>query len=137
MGGRAQSAALDLRQPEGRVLGGHDHVGVTHQADAATDAESVDRGDHRDRALVDRPEGGEAAAVGVDQRGESLGSLHFLDVHPGVEPAALGPQDHRMGVPVVAGGGQHLAEFEPAARWDGVDRGKVDGDRDYPRFDGA
>ena len=111
----AQRAAFDLRQPERRILGGHDDVGVAHQADAAADAESVDRGDHRDRALVDRAEGGEAAAVGVDERGEALGALHLLDVDAGVEPTALGPQDHRVSRLLVAGGGQHLAEFEPAA----------------------
>ena len=137
MGGRAQRAAFDLGQPERRIVGGHDDVGVAHQSDATPDAESVDRGDHRYRAFVDRAECGEAAAVGLDQRGEALGALHLLDVHPGVEAAALGPQDHRVGVRVVADGGQHLGELEPALRWDGIDGREVDGDCDYPRFDGA
>ena len=113
------------------------HVGVAHQADAAADAEAVDSGDHRHRAFVDRAEGGEAAAVGLDQRGEPSVSLHLLDVHAGVEAPALGPQDHRVGGRVVAGGGDRVGEFEPALRWDGVDGGKVDGDGDDPGFDGA
>ena len=137
MGCRAQCAALDLGQAEGGIVGRHDDVGIAYQPDAAPDAESVDRGDHRDRAFVDRAEGGEATAVGVDQRGEALGPLHFFDVHPGVEATAFGPQDHRVSGLVVAGGGQDLAEFEPSARRDGVDGRVVDGDRDYPRFDGA
>ena len=124
-------------QPEGRILGSHDHVGVAHQADAAADAEAIDCGDHRHGALVDRSEGGEAAAVGVDQRGESFGALHLFDVHSGIEAAALGPQDHRVRVRVGAGCGERVGEFEPAARGDGVDRGKVDGDRDDPGFGGA
>ena len=137
MGGRAERATLHLGQPEGGVVGGHDDVGVADQADAAADAESVDRRDHRHCAFVDRAEGGEAAAVGVDERGESLGALHLLDVHPGVEAAALGPQDHRVGFGVCAGGRDGVGEFEPAARRDGVDGRVVDGDRDYARFGGG
>jgi hypothetical protein len=91
----APGAPFHLGQAELGVVGGHDDVGVADQSDTAADAESVDRRDDRDRALVDRPER-VAAAVGVDQRGEALGVLHLLDVHAGVEAAALGPQDHHV-----------------------------------------
>ena len=137
VGGRAQRAAFDFGQAERRIVGCHDHVGVAHQADTAADAESVDGGDHRHGAFVDRAKGREAAAVGLDQGGEAFGALHLFDVHPGVEAAALGAQDHGVSCRVVADGGQHLGELEPALRRDGVDGGKVDGDGDDPRFDGA
>ena len=95
MGGGAEGAAVDLGQAEGGVVGGDDHVGVADQADAAAEAEAVDRGDHRHRALVDGGERGVAAPVGADQGVEALGRLHLLDVDAGVEAAALGPQhDH-------------------------------------------
>src|SRR5579875_3834338 len=119
------------------VVGGHDHVGVAHQTDAAAHAESVDRGNHRDRALVDRLERSEAAAVGVEQRGEALGALHFFDVDPGVEAAALGPQDHHAGVRLAARSCHSVGEFKPAARGDGVDRRIVDGNGDYAGLDGG
>ena len=109
---------------------------VADQADAAADAEAVDRRDDGHLALVHRAERVEAAAVGVDERGEALGVLHLLDVDAGVEAAALGAQDHHVGAAVAARGGDGVAEFEPAARRDGVDRRVVDGDRDDARFDG-
>ena len=70
VGGRAERAAFDLGQAERGVVGGDDDVGVADQPDAAADAEAVDGGDDRHLALVDRAECGEAAAVGVDQRGD-------------------------------------------------------------------
>ena len=66
--GRAQRAAVDLGQPERRVVGRDHDVGVAGQADAAAEAEAVHRGDHRHRAVVDGGERGEAALVGADQR---------------------------------------------------------------------
>ena len=137
VGRRAERAALHLRQPERGVVGGDDDIGVADQPDAAADAESVDRGDHRNRALIDRAERGEAAAVGVDQCAESLGALHLFDVYPGVEAAALGAQDHHVGLGAIAGGGNCVAEFEPALRRNGVDGRVVDGHRDYARFSGG
>ena len=56
VGGRAERAALDLGQPELRVVGCDDDVGVADQADATTDAESVDRRDNGDLAFIDRAE---------------------------------------------------------------------------------
>ena len=135
VGGRAEGAALHLGQPERRVVGGDDDVGVADQADAAAHAEAVDRGDDRHRALVHRAERLEAAAVGVDQCGEALGVLHFLDVHAGVEPAALGAQDHHVGGLVAARGRDGVGEFEPSAGRDRVDGRVVDGDRDDARLD--
>ncbi len=76
-----------------------------------------------------------AAAVGVDQRGEALGVLHFLDVHTGVEATAFGSEDHDVGAAVAACRGDRIAEFEPAGRRDGVDGRVVDGDRDDARLD--
>ena len=92
MGGGAERAAVDLGEAEGGVVGGHDHVGVADQADAAAEAEAVDGGDHRHRAVVHGGEGGVAAPVGADEGVEALGGLHLLDVDAGVEAAALGPQ---------------------------------------------
>ena len=97
VGGRAECAALHLGQAERGVVGGDDHVGVADQADAAADAEAVDGRDDRHLALVHRAERVEAAAVGVDERGEALGVLHLLDVDARVEAAALGAQDHHVG----------------------------------------
>ena len=90
VGGGAERAAVDLGQAEGGVVGGDDDVGVADQADAAAEAEAVDGGDDRHRALVDGGEGGVAAPVGADQGVEALGGLHLLDVDAGVEAAALG-----------------------------------------------
>ena len=91
--GGAERTPVDLGQAEGGVVGGDDDVGVADEADAAAEAEAVDGGDHRDRALVDGGEGGVAAAVGADEGVEALGGLHLLDVDAGVEAPALGPQD--------------------------------------------
>ena len=68
MGGRAERAAVDLGQAEGRVVARDDDVGVADQADAAAEAEALHRGDDRHLALVDGGERGEAAAVRADQR---------------------------------------------------------------------
>ena len=81
---------------------------VYNQADTATEAESLDRGDDRDRTLVHRAECGEASAVGADQGVEALGGLHLLDVHAGVEALALGAEYDDAGVRVAAGGDQAL-----------------------------
>jgi hypothetical protein len=94
VGGGAEGAPIDLRQPERGVVGGHDDVGVADQADAAPEAVAVDRGDHRHLALVDGGEGGVAASVGADERGVPLGRLHLLDVDAGVEAPSLCRQDH-------------------------------------------
>ena len=97
VGGRAERAPLHLGEPERRVVGGDDHVGVADQADAAAHAEAVDGGHDRHLALIHRAERVEAAAVGVDERGETLGVLHLLDVDACVEAATLGAQDHDVG----------------------------------------
>ena len=131
---RAQCAALHLGQAEGRVVGGDDDVGIADQSDASADAEAVDRGDDGDLALVDRAERVEAAAVGVDERGEALGVLHLLDIDAGIEAAAFSAQDHDVGAVVTAGRGDGVAEFEPATRRNRVDLRIVDGDRDDARF---
>ena len=102
VGGGAECAAVDLGQSEDGVVGRDDHVGVADQADAAADAEAVDRGHHGHGAVVDGGEGGGAAAVGVDQRAVAVGGLHFLDVDAGVEPASLRSQDHHVGVRIPA-----------------------------------
>ncbi len=135
VGGGPECAALDLGQAERRVVGGDDHVGVADQADAAAHAEPVDRRDDGHRALVHRAECLEAAAVGVDQCGEALGLLHFLDVDARVEPAALGPQDHHVGGLVAARGRDGVGELEPSGGRDRVDGRVVDGDRDDARLD--
>ena len=73
VGGGAERAPVDLGQPEGGVVGGDDDVGVADQADAAAEAEPVDRGDDRHLALVDGLERGVAAGVGADEGVEALG----------------------------------------------------------------
>ena len=100
--GRAQRAAVDLGEAEEGVVAGDHDVGVADEADAATDAEAVHRGDQRHRAVVDRGERGEAALVGADQGGEALGVLHLLDVDAGVEALALAAQDDDAGLGILA-----------------------------------
>ena len=112
--GRAQGAAVHLGDPEERVVAGHDAVGVADQADAAAEAEALDRGDDRDRALVDRAERSEAAAVGADQRVEALGGLHLLDVDAGVEALALRAEYDDVGVQVATGRIKCVGEVEPS-----------------------
>ena len=115
---RAERAALDLGQPERRVVGRDDDVCVADQALCRRHAESVDGRDHRHRALVHRAERGEAAAVGVDKGGIalsfSLSALHLLDVDAGIEAAACRPKDHDTGLLVLAGLGDGVGELEPA-----------------------
>ncbi len=53
VGGGSERAALHLGQAELGVIGGDDHVGVADEADAAAHAESVDRCDDGNLALVD------------------------------------------------------------------------------------
>ena len=120
--GRAQGASVHLGDPEERVVARHDAVGVADQADAAAEAEALDRGDDRDRALVDRAERGEAPAVGADQRVEALGGLHLLDVHAGVEALALGAEYDDVGVQVATGGIERFGEVEPSLHREGVHR---------------
>ena len=128
MGGRAERAAVDLGQPERGVVGGDDDVGVADQADAAAEAEALHRGDDRHRAVVDRGERRVAAAVGADQRVVALAALHLLDVHAGVEAAALGAQHDDVRVRVAAGVEQRVGQVEPALHRQRVDRRVVDGD---------
>ena len=94
MGGGAERAAVDLGQTEVGVVAGDDDVGVADEADAAADAEPVDGGDHRHRALVDGGERGVAALVGADQgaRSRSVFCISLMST-PALNPLALGPQD--------------------------------------------
>src|SRR6185437_11567337 len=89
---RSQRSAVNLRKAEGGVVTGDNDVSVADQPDAAAEAEAVHGGDHRDGALVDSGERGVAAAIGTDQRIETGGALHLLDVDPGVEAAAFGSE---------------------------------------------
>ena len=124
--GRAQRAAVDLGQPERRVVGRDHDVRVAGQADAAAEAEAVHRGDHRHRAVVDGGERGEAALVGADQRLVPLGPLHLLDVHAGAEAAALRGEDHGPGRGFGPRRGDRRREIPPALHRQRVDRRKVD-----------
>ena len=128
VGGRAECALVDLRDAEVGVVAGDDAVRVADQADAAADAEAVDRCDDRYGALVDRLERGVAAAVGAEQRVETGRVLHLLDVHAGVEALALGAEhDHLRGQVAarLVEGGRHVV---PTLHGEGVDRGSVHGD---------
>src|SRR4051812_1474466 len=122
----AERTLLDLRQPERRVIGRDDDVGVAGQPDAAAEAEPVHGGDDRHRALVDGGEGGEAAAVGTHQGREPLGRLHLLDVDAGVESLAFSGEDDHVHVRVGAGSADNVGELEPACDRQRVDRGHVD-----------
>ena len=122
VGGGAERALLDLGYAEVGVVAGHHDVGVADQTDAAAEAEAVDRGDHRDAALVDRLERGVAALVGADQGVEAGGVLHLLDVDARVEPAALGAQHHDVGLQVGAGLVERGRDVEPALHGQRVDR---------------
>ena len=121
VGGGAECAPVDLGQAEGGVVGRHDDIGVADQTDAAAEAETVDRGDHRNFAVVHGGEGGEAAAVGADQRVEPFGVLHLLDVDAGVEAAPFGPQHHHVHVAIAAGGGHLVSHLVPTGDGQRVD----------------
>ena len=125
MGGRAERAPVHLGQAEGGVVGGHDHVGVAGQPDAAAQAEALHGGDDRHLAVVDGGEGGGAAAVDPDQRLVALG-VDLLDVDPGAEAAPLGPQDHHPIVGHPTGGDERVGQGEPARHIQRVHRRMVD-----------
>ena len=128
VGRRAERAAVDLGQPEAGVGRGNHDVGVADQTDAAAEAEAVHRGDHRHLALVDRGEGGKTAAVRAEQSLEAGGPLHLLDVHAGVESAALGAQDHDPHVRILAERAHDFGQSEPALYVESVYRRMVDHD---------
>jgi hypothetical protein len=54
--------------------------------------------------------------------------LHFLDVHPGAEAAALGGDDHRPGPQVGASFRDRAGQVEPARNGQRIDRGVADDD---------
>jgi len=120
---RTERALVDLGHPEVGVVAGDHTVGVADQADPATQAEAVDRGDHRYGALVDGLERRVAALVGADQRVEPGGVLHLLDVDAGVEAASLGTQDDHVGGHVLARLVEGCCDVEPALHRECVDRG--------------
>src|SRR5262249_29536434 len=101
------------------------------EADAATEAVPVHGGDHRNRALVDRGERGEAAAVGADERGVAFRRLHLLDVDARVEAAALGAQDDDAHVRIVPGRGDGRRELVPTGDGERVHRWVVHDDLRY------
>ena len=96
-----------------------------HEADPSPQAEAVHGGDDRHLAVVDGGEGGEAPPVDADQRLVPLG-LDLLDVDPGAEAAALGPQDDHPVVGDPAGGEHGVGQGEPAGHVERVDRRVVD-----------
>jgi hypothetical protein len=128
VGGRAQRAAVDLGQAEEGVVAGDHDVGVAGEADPATHAEAVHRGDQRHRAVVDRGEGREAPLVGTDQGGEPLGVLHLLDVDAGVEALALAAQHDHPRLGVLPRGGDGVGQLEPARHRQRVHGRHVDDD---------
>ena len=65
-------------------------------------------GDHGYFALVDSGEGGEAAAVGPDERSVALG-LDLLDVDTGTEPASFGPENHHSVLLDASGGDEGVS----------------------------
>src|SRR3954468_3877610 len=67
---RSEGPLLHLGQAECCVLRCDHDVGVAGQPDPATKTEAVHGSDHRNRALIDRGEGREAAAVGPHERSE-------------------------------------------------------------------
>ncbi|CAB4699170.1 unannotated protein [freshwater metagenome] len=95
MSGCAKRATIYLGKSEERIVGGHDDVGISHEANAATDTESGHRCDNGDFTLVHRSKGVVAALIGTNEGIESLGVLHFLDVDPGVESPTLRPENDR------------------------------------------
>ena len=137
MRGRAQGTLVDLGQPEGGALRGHDDVGVADQADATAQAEAVHRCDHRHGAVVDGGERGIAAPVGPDQGRVALGGLHLLDVDAGVEPSTLGPQDEHPHRRIGAERGDHVGQLEPTGDGQSVDRRVVHDHLSDPVADGV
>ena len=109
---RAERAAIDLRKPEGRVLGGDDDVARAHDPDAAAEHEAVRRGDHGHRAVVDRREGVVAALVDLGDQAAVGGEL--LDVDPGAEAAPLGGDQHDAHALVLARAGRRARRAAPS-----------------------
>ena len=128
MRGRPEGAAIDFGHAERGVVGCHDDVGIPGDADAATEAESVDRGDHRNFTVVDRGEHCETTAVHADHRLVGRISREFLDVDTGLEPTPLGADDHHVDGRVASRGRDRVRELVPTRDRQGVDRGVVDGD---------
>ncbi len=114
VGRHAERTAIDFGQPEGRVVGGDHDVGVAREPDAATQAETVDRRDHRDRAVVDRAERFPTPTVDLHQA--LLGGVgrELLDVDAGLKALALGLEDHGAHVLVASGRAQRVGQVEPA-----------------------
>ena len=109
-GGR-EDAQPGLRQGELGAVGGDAHVAGQGEFAAPAEGVAVDGGDAR------CAQAGKCLPFGemiVARHGLIGLVLHLLDVHAGVEPAALGPQDHDVDLGVAARGEDLLAEFEPS-----------------------
>src|SRR5882672_7381572 len=118
---RAESTSIDLRQTERRVPGGHDDVGIPDEANASAQAIAVDRRDQRHSALVDRRERCGATAVRAHQGLVAVRALHLLDVDAGVEPLALGGEDHRANLGILAEGAYDARQLVPPRDVERVD----------------
>src|SRR4051794_32314423 len=90
-----ERTAVDLGHTERRIVGRDHDVGVAGDADAATEAVTVDRRDDRDFAVVDRGERLVAAAVDRDHRLVRRVGGELLDVDAALEALALGVHDQR------------------------------------------
>ena len=126
VGRRAKSASVDLGKAERGVGGSHDHVGVARDADPAAEAESVDRRDDGNFALVDGCERRVASAVHADDR---LGvGLELLDVDAGAESLTLRADDHDPDLGIGPRRLGRAGQGEPAGHVQRVDRRNVDDD---------
>jgi len=120
VGGRAERTAVDLGQAESRVFGGDDDVGRADHADAATEAEAVNRRHDGHHGVVDRGEGVVAAAV--DACDEARVARKLFDIHAGAKAAASGRQKNDVHAVVAARRRDDVGEFLPSGGVEGVDR---------------
>src|SRR4051794_34577407 len=126
MRGGAERALLHLGQTKGGIGGCNDDVRVSDEADAAAQAEPVHRRDHGNRTLVDGGKRCVTAAVRPDERVESLGRLHLLDVDAGVEAFAFRAEYDTANGSVITRGTQVVCQLEPTRDGEGVDGWHVD-----------
>ncbi len=133
----SERSAINLGEAEGRVITGDDDVSIADESDAAAEAETVDRGEDRDRTLVHRGERGVTTPICADERAESGGALHFLDVDARVEAATRGGEHDAVDALIAACADEGIGEVEPPGDGERIDRRVVDddlGDRTVPIY---
>ncbi|MNN25991.1 hypothetical protein D3C81_1394850 [compost metagenome] len=116
----AHGPTVYFRQGKGGALGGHDNVGCTGNADAATEDETVHGDDDRHRVAMYRLEC--RIITGVDRYDAFGVGVQFLDVDTCAEAAAFGTDDDHPDVGVGAQGFDLMGQVHPLLAAQGIDR---------------